>query len=45
MTAMLSKVFGRSWEFKNPPRREKIFRLLPDIQDFAKLAFPDSQEK
>jgi len=36
------KVFGRVMgEFKNTPKREKFLDYWPDIQNFAKLAFPD----
>ena len=36
------KVFGRIMgEFKNTPRRDKFLDYWPDIQNFAKLAFPD----
>ena len=36
------KVFGRIMgEFKNTPPRERFLDYWPDIQNFAKLAFPD----
>lgn len=36
------KVFGRVMgEFKNTPQRKKFLDYWPDIQNFAKLAFPD----